>query len=38
LGVAVSKELKPGGDKISVTEENKLEYIDAVVKWRFVDR
>jgi len=38
LGETVSKELKPGGESIAVTEKNKLEYIDAVLKWRFVDR
>ncbi len=31
-------DLKPGGEKIPVTEENKLEYIQAVINWRFVDR
>ena len=34
----VSKELKPGGAKISVTNENKDEYIRLVVHWRFVSR
>ena len=30
-------ELKPGGADIAVTEENRDEYIDLVIKHRFVD-
>ena len=26
--------LKPGGDKIGVTEQNKREYVDCMVNWR----
>ncbi|KXJ28856.1 E3 ubiquitin-protein ligase NEDD4-like [Exaiptasia diaphana] len=32
------KELKPGGADIKLTNENKLEYINLVIKWRFVSR
>lgn len=32
------KELKPNGAKIAVTEENKREWLDLVIKWRFTDR
>jgi len=38
FGELVSHELKEGGNDISVTDENKQEYIDLVIKWRFVDR
>ena len=38
FGTMISKELKPGGAKISVTNENKDEYIRLVVHWRFVSR
>lgn len=31
-------ELKPGGQQILVTEENKQEYIDLVINYRFVQR
>jgi E3 ubiquitin-protein ligase NEDD4 len=31
-------ELKPGGSEIPVTNENKQEYIDLVIQWRFVSR
>lgn len=31
-------ELKPGGSEIAVTNENKLEYIDLIIQWRFVNR
>lgn len=30
--------MKPGGAKISVGNENKKDYIDLVIKWRFVSR
>ena len=38
FGATISRELKPGGAKIPVTNENKKEYIDLVIKWRFVSR
>jgi len=34
FGQTVEKELKPGGQRIFVTEKNKKEYIDKIVKWR----
>lgn len=34
FGQAVERELKPGGKNISVTEKNKKEYIERVVRWR----
>ncbi|OWA51357.1 E3 ubiquitin-protein ligase Nedd-4 [Hypsibius exemplaris] len=37
-GVMQQAEIKPGGSSIPVTQENKREYIDLVIKWRFVDR
>ncbi|XP_074598525.1 E3 ubiquitin-protein ligase HECW2-like [Brevipalpus obovatus] len=33
-GQVVEKDLKPDGKKVSVTEKNKKEYIDRMVKWR----
>merc|ERR1711874_237729 len=36
MGKCESHELIPGGKNIKVTQENKLEYIDCIVKWRFV--
>ncbi|XP_029648348.1 E3 ubiquitin-protein ligase NEDD4 isoform X2 [Octopus sinensis] len=38
FGERAERELKPGGKDIVVCEENKLEYIDLVIKWRFVSR
>ncbi|CAH1797217.1 unnamed protein product [Owenia fusiformis] len=38
FGETVTRDLKPGGEEIAVTEENKKEYIDLVIKWRFVSR
>ncbi|XP_057304153.1 E3 ubiquitin-protein ligase NEDD4-like isoform X3 [Hydractinia symbiolongicarpus] len=38
FGQVVSRELKPDGESIPVTNSNKTEYIDLVIKWRFVDR
>jgi len=38
FGQIISRELKPNGEEIPVTNSNKLEYIDLVIKWRFVDR
>ena len=34
----VTIELKPGGEKIEVTEENKAEYVDCVVEYRISKR
>ena len=34
----MSRELKPNGGKISVTNANKDEYIGLVIQWRFVSR
>ena len=28
------RELKPGGSEVSVTEENKMEYVEMMVQWR----
>jgi len=33
-GKVIEKELKPGGKNIPVTEKNKKEYIEKMVKWR----
>jgi len=38
FGEKFSRELKPGGMNIQVTEENKLEYISLVINWRFNSR
>jgi len=38
LGVMVAVELKPGGANIPVTEENKKEYVDLMVKYRISER
>ena len=38
FGTTVSKELKPGGEKISVTNENKDEYIKLIITWRLISR
>lgn len=38
FGKMVTRELKPGGAKIPVTDENKEEYIQLVIQWRFVSR
>ncbi|KAK6642602.1 hypothetical protein RUM43_004104 [Polyplax serrata] len=38
LGMTSQRELKPGGANIAVTNENKDEYINLVIKWRFVSR
>ncbi|VDK45621.1 unnamed protein product [Anisakis simplex] len=37
-GQTQTVELREGGEKEKVTEENKDEYIDLVIKWRFVSR
>lgn len=33
-GKVIEKELKPNGRNVSVTEKNKREYIEKMVKWR----
>ncbi|KAI4131684.1 MAG: hypothetical protein LQ338_001085 [Usnochroma carphineum] len=38
FGERVEIELKPGGAEIEVTNENKKEYIDAMVEWRIQKR
>ncbi|XP_065060296.1 E3 ubiquitin-protein ligase NEDD4-like isoform X2 [Rhopilema esculentum] len=38
FGKITSRELKRDGAEIKVTNDNKKEYIDLVIKWRFVDR
>lgn len=34
----MSIELRPGGKEIKVTDENKDEYIQRVMEWRFINR
>jgi len=38
FGITQQRELKKGGEDVAVTEENKQEYIDLVIQWRFVAR
>ncbi|XP_069379745.1 E3 ubiquitin-protein ligase NEDD4 isoform X1 [Paralichthys olivaceus] len=38
FGQTHQHELKPGGSDIVITNENKKEYIDLVMQWRFVNR
>jgi len=38
FGQTVSIELRPGGKETQVTNENKDEYIQLVIEWRFVNR
>merc|ERR1719376_1397406 len=38
FGQTKSTELKPGGQDIKLTQQNKREYIQLVIKWRFVSR
>ncbi|XP_076304902.1 E3 ubiquitin-protein ligase Nedd-4-like [Tachypleus tridentatus] len=38
FGKMQQRELKPGGANIHVTKENRLEYINLVIRWRFVSR
>ncbi|CAG2162668.1 unnamed protein product [Oppiella nova] len=38
FGQIEQRELKPKGSHIAVTQDNKLEYIDLVIQWRFVSR
>lgn len=34
LGRVAERELKPGGRNIAVTEKNKKEYLERVLRWR----
>ena len=38
LGQTGQTELKPGGKHINLAENNKEEYIDLVIQWRFISR
>lgn len=38
FGAMQQRDLKPGGSNLSVTNENKHEYVDHVIQWRFVSR
>ena len=38
FGETICENLVENGETIPVTEENKMEYIDKVVYWRFVKR
>ncbi|MEQ2203271.1 E3 ubiquitin-protein ligase nedd4 [Xenoophorus captivus] len=38
FGETHQHDLKPNGSEIVVTNENKMEYIDLVMQWRFVNR
>jgi len=38
FGQTVSIELRPGGKETRVTDENKDEYIQLVIEWRFINR
>lgn len=38
FGQVTVKDLKPGGSLLKVTNANKREYINLVIKWRFVSR
>lgn len=38
FGEVIEDDLKPGGRNIDVTERNKKEYIDLLMKWRFTNR
>ncbi|KAF1955590.1 putative E3 ubiquitin-protein ligase hula [Byssothecium circinans] len=38
FGETVSLELKPGGEEIEVTNENKKEYVDLITEWRIQKR
>ncbi len=37
FGESVELELKPGGKKIEVTDENKVEYMELQLKYRMLD-
>lgn len=38
FGTTITRELRSGGAKMQVTDENKEEYIQEVINWRFVNR
>jgi len=38
FGETVETDLIPGGSEIDVTEENKLDYIEKIIEWRFISR
>ena len=38
LGQTVCEDLVPRGEEVPLTNNNKLEYIEKVVEWRFVSR
>ncbi|KAH3837035.1 E3 ubiquitin-protein ligase NEDD4-like isoform X2 [Dreissena polymorpha] len=38
FGERTERELKPGGKNIQVTNRNKTEYLNLIVKWRFASR
>jgi E3 ubiquitin-protein ligase NEDD4 len=38
FGEMVTVELRPGGEEVPVTEENKKEYVDAIVDYRIAKR
>ncbi|WFC96390.1 HECT-type E3 ubiquitin transferase [Malassezia brasiliensis] len=38
FGEMITVELKPGGEHIEVTDENKREYVERMVEWRIVKR
>ena len=38
FGEMVTIELKPGGEHIDVTDENKREYVERMIEWRIVKR
>ncbi|XP_052794019.1 E3 ubiquitin-protein ligase NEDD4-like isoform X2 [Mya arenaria] len=38
FGSITERELKPGGKNVLVTNKNKQEYLNLIVKWRFVSR
>ncbi|CAL1281356.1 unnamed protein product [Larinioides sclopetarius] len=38
FGQMQQRDLKPNGSEIPVTQENKMEYINLVIQWRFVSR
>jgi len=38
FGQTVSIDLRPGGKEIKVTDDNKDEYIQRVIEWRFINR
>lgn len=38
FGEMITVELKPGGEHIEVTDENKREYVERMIEWRIVKR